>query len=321
MLFFMIIAVVFVGWCFYKYDRNGFGAPQMRGMTHSAIADYYRRAFLDDDPSMQEVFENHWGDAYETERWRRFEIRVLEYMVEKGDSRAKERLGFLMMYGDGDQWKKGLEYMEQVANEGSVSAMEILGHFYGRPSSMHGRAHNPKKEVYWYRKAADAGSAEAFYSLHFNYLTGDGIEKDEEKAMQCLCEAMERGHQKAKVKYACDRYGNVMKETYDPYKVIELLKGVLFENDKDAMAEAAVELGLTYGGAAVHGIKDSNKREYENVEEALRYFHLAMRIDPDSNAAKWYRSLMINTGYFVDEYTENRWIRMENEILRVKDEV
>ncbi|MBR5288291.1 MAG: sel1 repeat family protein [Clostridia bacterium] len=319
MLFFMIIAVVFVGWCFYKYDRNGFGAPQMRGMTHSAIADYYRRAFLDDDSSMQEVFENHWGDDYGTDKWMQFEMRVLEYLESNGDVQAKERLALVLLYGE--QWKNGVERLEKLANEGNSFAMLRLARFFGVSTEYGGKAYDPEKEVYWYRKAADAGSAEAFYLLHFNYLTGDGIEKDEEKAMQCLCEAMERGHQKAKVKYARDRYGNVMKETYDPYKVIELLKGVLLENDKDAMAEAAVELGLTYGGAAVHGIKDSNKREYENVEEALRYFHLAMRIDPDSIAAKWYRSLMINTGYFVDEYTENRWIRMENEILRVKDEV
>ena len=142
MVFLLVAAALIAGWVFYCYDHNGFGAKQMRGMTHLAIAEYYRIAFLDNDADMQEMFENHWGDAYGTDQWRKFEIRVLEYMVRKGDSRAKGRLGLLLMHGEGAQCKKGLEYMEQAANEGSVSAMKSLALFYGMPSEYGGKAHD-----------------------------------------------------------------------------------------------------------------------------------------------------------------------------------
>ena len=173
--------------------------------------------------------------------------------------------------------------------------------------------------MYWYRRAADVGNAEALYQLHFNYATGEGVERNDDKAIECLEEAMKRGHQMAKIEYAKSYYGRVDKETYNPYKEIELLKSVLTSNDVEAICKAALELGVTFGGYAVFsGDKKVQPKEYENVEEALRYFHLAKRIEPYSNAEKWYRSLMINTNYSVDENIENQWVRIEDEILGIK---
>ncbi len=48
-----------------------------------------------------------------------------------------------------------------------------------------------------YRKAADAGSAEALYELHDCYLFGHGVEKDKDKAMELLRKSAEAGYVEA----------------------------------------------------------------------------------------------------------------------------
>ena len=46
----------------------------------------------------------------------------------------------------------------------------------------------------WYHRAVEAGSEKATYSVGMCYLEGDGVDKDEEKAIEYLQKAAELGH-------------------------------------------------------------------------------------------------------------------------------
>ncbi len=58
---------------------------------------------------------------------------------------------------------------------------------------------NPdQKAIVLYTKAADQGHADAQYELGFLYITGKGVEPDQQKGMEWIRKAAEQGHAKAK---------------------------------------------------------------------------------------------------------------------------
>ena len=52
--------------------------------------------------------------------------------------------------------------------------------------------------VHYFRKAADAGDAEAMFNLGYCYYNGNGIAEDRAKAKQLWSKAAEMGHEYAR---------------------------------------------------------------------------------------------------------------------------
>lgn len=71
----------------------------------------------------------------------------------------------------------------------SVKAQSTLGMYYSRPCSM-----NLKKAFFWHSEACGNGSVESQGALGVMYLNGQGIQRNQQCALECLKEAAERGN-------------------------------------------------------------------------------------------------------------------------------
>ena len=60
-----------------------------------------------------------------------------------------------------------------------------------------GVSENDKMAVYWYRRAAEQGNAEAQFNLGAMYLQGQGVPQDDNMAIQWAIRAVEQGYVKA----------------------------------------------------------------------------------------------------------------------------
>ena len=108
------------------------------------------------------------------------------------------------------------EWYEKAAMRGYAPAQCKLGKCYywghgvgeydmlGRPRSYGGLGGifigNPQKAVYWYRKAAEQGNAEAQIALGDCYGRGEGVERSYQKAVQWYSKAAELGNAEAQTK-------------------------------------------------------------------------------------------------------------------------
>ena len=78
---------------------------------------------------------------------------------------------------------------------GNKSAQSLLGarYYFGD-----GVPKDPKKAVYWWRKAAEQGHAKAQYYLGVCYENGEGVPKDPDMALVYYFSAAEQGYDEAK---------------------------------------------------------------------------------------------------------------------------
>jgi len=77
-------------------------------------------------------------------------------------------------YEAGD-YKKALEIIKPIAEQGGDLAQFYLGHMY---SEGEGVPRDETEAVKWYRKAAEQGMPSAQYYLGLMYLNGEGVAKD-----------------------------------------------------------------------------------------------------------------------------------------------
>ncbi|MBO6117088.1 MAG: sel1 repeat family protein [Bacteroidales bacterium] len=81
------------------------------------------------------------------------------------------------------------------ANEGSAKAQCALGIFYYKGEQ--GFEKDFDKAFYWIKKAADQGYAFAIYRLGICYLEGKGVASDNEKALEYINIAAQKGDEDA----------------------------------------------------------------------------------------------------------------------------
>lgn len=107
----------------------------------------------------------------------------------------KEQCNLARRYQDGDgvpiDIEKAVYWYRKAAEQGYADAQNGLGICYRNGD---GVEYNSELGVYWYRKAANQGHADAQYNLGECYLYGLGVKKDEQQAVYWFRKAAAQGH-------------------------------------------------------------------------------------------------------------------------------
>ncbi len=130
--------------------------------------------------------------------------RLLEKAMEMGNDYAPYRLGLGFERGEfGDKgepdYKKILGLYELAAERGSVSGMDLAGHYY-RLDIAGEDDRNGEKAVEYFNKAIERNSNYSRVELALCYEIGRGIEKDYTKAFELYKHAAEQGYPYANIK-------------------------------------------------------------------------------------------------------------------------
>ena len=129
------------------------------------------------------------------------------------------------------------------AIKGDKEAQYKIGWYYRYGS--HDVPENFVQAVYWYRKAAEQGYAEAQYELGYCYMGGNGVAEDETQAVSWYRKAAEQGHADAQLMmgHAYSR-GSGVKQDYDI--AISWYKKVMENKSADEFAPRAAEMNIEY---------------------------------------------------------------------------
>lgn len=202
--------------------------------------------------------------------------------------------------------------LRKGAEAGDIYCMETLALYYSsdiQSGIKYGIQPNSALSVFWYRRAADAGSASAMMFLSYAYSLGEGVEADEDKAFELMKRAADTGHPKANKDLAVSHYMNFNSPHYDEGKAIGCLKKAL-KTDKDYdFASAASWLGHIYGSQKTIAINDGKRisvdNPYYNPKRAAYSYVVAYYADSDYNmdaAAKARES-----GYSISDEELRSW--------------
>ncbi|WP_075882070.1 tetratricopeptide repeat protein [Vreelandella massiliensis] len=126
--------------------------------------------------------------------------QILQRGVEAGEINSIYWMGYSHLHNNNLPegvtaiFAKGLDLMEQAANDGIQSAQHQLAEAYIKPGSFQ----SIDKVIYWYTQAAEAGSGFAYYKLGHLYRRGDVVERDMKKAVEYMRLAHEHGDSSAR---------------------------------------------------------------------------------------------------------------------------
>jgi TPR repeat protein len=110
-------------------------------------------------------------------------------------------------YRDGYQAvdeKAFVSLLHRAGELGSVDAQYLLGALYATDYDDELLEKNEAEAVKWYSKAAEQGNGEAQYNLATMYLNGEGTEKDTNRGISLLEQAVSNGYD-----YAADRLSDI----------------------------------------------------------------------------------------------------------------
>jgi TPR repeat protein len=113
-----------------------------------------------------------------------------------------------------------IEKYKRMAVEGDTSAMNRLGQSY---SVGEGVPKDDTKAVEWFRKAAEAGNSDAMLNLGRSYYVGRGVPQDDTKAVEWFWKAAEAGNSDAMLGLG-SLYALGDKVPRDDVKAIKLFK-------------------------------------------------------------------------------------------------
>lgn len=207
--------------------------------------------------------------------------------VESASKSWKERFVEAARNNQNDLARKVLR---KGAEAGDIYCMETLALFYDvdtQSGAEYGIQPNSALSVFWYQRAADAGSASAMMSLSYAYSLGEGVEVDEDKAFELMKHAADTGHPEANRSLG-DYYSNPLKPYCDHGKAIGCYKKALKTNDNYSFAAAASALGNEYLYPKklinVNGLPTSADNPYYNPKRAAYSYVVAYYADSDYNA-------------------------------------
>jgi TPR repeat protein len=115
--------------------------------------------------------------------------------AERGLSIAQVAIGSMLMadLGGEPDMQEAVRWLTAAANQGHTSAMKMLA-ILDLESSDAGASIDIKTVIFWLQKAADGKDAQALQMLGDIYLKGQGVEKDENRAVECYEQAARLGY-------------------------------------------------------------------------------------------------------------------------------
>jgi TPR repeat protein/serine/threonine protein phosphatase PrpC len=184
-------------------------------------------------------------------------IEWWEMAAKQGNAYSQYNLG--AMYYNGHDYKMAFEWYERAAKQGVAKAQCSLGIMYaqGRGLPSHRMDVNYKKAFEWFEKAAEQGNAQAQYNLGFWYYHGKGVDVNYNKAFQWFEKAAEQGHAKAQY-----NLGVMYEDGHDYKMAFEWYEKAA----KQGHALAQCKLGFMYRNG--EGVDVNYKKAFEWYEKA-----------------------------------------------------
>ncbi|MBU3560456.1 tetratricopeptide repeat protein [Polynucleobacter hallstattensis] len=107
--------------------------------------------------------------------------QLFQGLAESGDTKAQYDLSLMYIQGIGTKQniEQGLVWLNRAAEKGNIEAMLELGVLYQKIDTLDNA---PQLALYWFEKAAMAGSAVGQYNLAHLYMDGGQIAVDLPKA-------------------------------------------------------------------------------------------------------------------------------------------
>ncbi|HJW27308.1 MAG TPA: tetratricopeptide repeat protein [Rhodocyclaceae bacterium] len=127
--------------------------------------------------------------------------QMLLPLANAGNPLAQFRLGSLYYHGQGvpEDEKQAIYWWKKAAAQGYAEAMFQLGSAYLFGSQTAKIVPDPDREAAtWYFQAASAGHAEAQYHLGLLFLAGKGVVDNRQEAARWMHKAAAQGHPEAK---------------------------------------------------------------------------------------------------------------------------
>jgi TPR repeat protein len=127
--------------------------------------------------------------------------QMLQPLANSGNPLAQFRLGMLYYNGQGvpEDEKQAIYWWKKAAAQGYAEAMFQLGSAYLFGSQTAKIVPDPDREAAtWYFQAASAGHAEAQYHLGLLFLAGKGVVDNRQEAARWMKKAAAQGHPEAK---------------------------------------------------------------------------------------------------------------------------
>lgn len=128
-------------------------------------------------------------------------IEVLVKLANEGNPLAQFRLGGLYYHGHGvtEDENMAIYWWKKSAANGNAEAMYQIAHAYLFGNTAARSVADPDREAaIWYFQAASAGHAEAAYTLGLLFLAGKGVVEDRNEAIRWFRSASNKGHAEAR---------------------------------------------------------------------------------------------------------------------------
>ena len=126
---------------------------------------------------------------------------ILLKLANEGNPLAQFRLGSLYYHGQSvaEDENMAIYWWKKSAASGNAEAMYQIAHAYLFGSGAAKSVADPDREAaIWYFQAASAGHAEAAYTLGLLFLAGKGVVEDRNEAMRWFRSAASKGHAEAR---------------------------------------------------------------------------------------------------------------------------
>jgi TPR repeat protein len=126
---------------------------------------------------------------------------LLLKLANEGNPLAQFRLGNLYYHGHSvaEDENMAIYWWKKSAASGNAEAMYQIAHAYLFGSTAAKSLADPDKEAaIWYFQAASAGHAEAAYTLGLLFLAGKGVVEDRNEAIRWFRNASNKGHVEAR---------------------------------------------------------------------------------------------------------------------------
>lgn len=184
----------------------------------------------------------------------------------------------------GRDWKKAIELLQPLADQGEPQAEELIGRLYERGMGFRRDYHAAAD---WYRRAADKGDANAAARLGFMHRIGEGIPRDMDEAVRRYRQGAEKGNRLAQAGLAfmmldgqglpADHAGAAVlmrKSAEQGNAAAQLALGTLYEQGrgvpKDVVqADKWYTLATVEDGENEQDLFDRARREKKRLEEQM----------------------------------------------------